>query len=1098
LESLEDRTVMSIVFNPHFGNEVAHAGSSPFKSSPPVELIFWGSYWNNSANSPSKATILNEAQSLLSSSYLWGTGTSYGTANSAYFDHAVPGSGEPANGFSYADLTNQVHQAINANLLPDPDNVPVTPIYVVITPPGVTSDQGANVAGYHVNRNTDPSSIGPFSLDADPAPIVWAGLNSFGGHSLNDSFTDTLSHELAETMTDPSPTSGVTVTPAAAFAAAFPSATGKEIGDNEPGYFSYGYRVNGVMVQPYWAQSFWASPNGTYLVEDGNWQIFTLDPQYSGNTFLGTYALTVDGDQGGPADDTITVATSASGGVAVTLNGGTATFDPGVITGITIQPGGGTNSVTVESTLYGVPVTISDTAGSINNINISPAAQFLDNIQGNVTIYGAGFDTLTVYDQNDPFSYTYTTTASTMTRTASAVITDFAMSAVTLDGGKGAETYDVNGTGAPLTLNAGIGNDTVYLGTGDLDYLAGHVTVNGQGGSDSVYLQDQGVSYNDTYAVSSTTVTRAYFGGLTYGGIASLTLDAENGNNVINVGGTAYGTTTFINAGSGSDTIALGQNNLDYLQGPVVVDGHGGKATVSVQDEGNPHSYTYTITGTTVTRPSFGGLTYKNAKALVVFGSYGQDTFNILSSLASTPITLYAGTGNHVVNVGSASSPLDAIQGALNINGQAATVAVNINDQASTAANTYTLTGASFQRPGFGGLTYAGIARLTINAETGLNSASPQVILVQGTAAGVATTINATVGYHNIGVGAVGGSTNSLSALRGPLTINGLGWTDNLTLYDTTSNAGRTYTFGSGITAGTNTIVATADANGLAPGLITYGGLGVVVLYGTNYNDTCNVASLPYGTAMVLNMMNGQNTARSSLPGASTWLIYPPAGGAASVAMGRVTFGQVWNIQGGPGADDFVFMPQYGANGGIGGSINGGGGGDTLDYSHSLTAVNVNLGAYGNGTYGSATGVGGTVANIQNVIGSPYNDVLTGNVYGNVLVGGGGNDVITGGTGRSILIGGTGGDTIQGRSGNDLIIGGYTSYDLNPTALDAIFAEWDSSDSFAQRVQYLSGPVGHLNGGFFLIPTATNRTVFDDGAADTITDVAGNNWIIPS
>jgi Ca2+-binding RTX toxin-like protein len=176
--------------------------------------------------------------------------------------------------------------------------------------------------------------------------------------------------------------------------------------------------------------------------------------------------------------------------------------------------------------------------------------------------------------------------------------------------------------------------------------------------------------------------------------------------------------------------------------------------------------------------------------------------------------------------------------------------------------------------------------------------------------------------------------------------------------------------------------------------------------------------------------------------------------------------------------------------------INGGGGGDTLDYSNSNTAVTVNLGAYGNGTYGYATAVGSSVANIQNVIGSAYNDVLTGSSYGNVLVGDGGNDTINGGTGRSILIGGTGADTINGRSGNDLIISGSTAYDLNPTALDAIFAEWDSTDSYSQRVQYLSGPTGHFNGGYFLIPAGTNKTVTDDGIADAITAVAGNNWII--
>jgi hypothetical protein len=705
--------------------------------------------------------------------------------------------------------------------------------------------------------------------------------------------------------------------------------------------------------------------------------LFTLAPQPSGAS-----VLTITGDQDGSGEnDTIYVATSG-GGVAATVNGDRLVFDPGAISSINVQPRLGTNTINIESTLPGVPVTISDANGSVNNINICSVSQFLDNIKGNVTIGGGGTNTLTVFDQNDPFNDTYTLTASTMTRTASAVITYGGLSAVTLDGGKGIETYNVNGTGTPLTLNAGIGNDTVWLGTGNLDTLPGHVTVNGQGGTDWVYLQDQGVSFNDTYAISSTTVTRPFFGGLTYGGVEFLTLTAENGNNIINVGATAYGTTTSINAGGGNDLIALGQNNLDYLRGPVVVDGQAGSDTVSVQDEGSPNSYVYTITGTTVTRPSFGGLTYKNAEALHVFGSYGQDTFNILGSLATTPSTLYAGAGNDVVNVGSATSSLDAIQGALNLNGQTGTDVLNFNDQAVSAGHVYILNGGSLTRSGAAAMTFDSFERVNLTA-----SSHDDSLVLQSLPTGI---------------------------------------TMNLDM-----------------------------------------GAGLNLVYGPNTTNTW--------------VINGYSSVA-------------PYGEGRAVLNGVCTINGIVGLAGGTGPDRFEFMP----GGFIPSVINGGGDGDTLDYSQWNAGVNVNLGAYGNGTYGYATAVGSSVNNIQNVIGSPYNDVLTGNVYGNVLVGGGGNDAITGGTGRSVLIGGMGGDTIHGRSGNDLIIGGYTSYDLNPTALDAIFAEWDSSDSFAQRVQYLSGPVGHLNGGFFLIPTGTNRTVFDDGAADTITDVAGNNWIISS
>jgi hypothetical protein len=486
--------------------------------------------------------------------------------------------------------------------------------------------------------------------------------------------------------------------------------------------------------------------------------------------------------------------------------------------------------------------------------------------------------------------------------------------------------------------------------------------------------------------------------------------------------------------------------------------------------------------------------------SVAVLPSAGTDVINVESTLAGVPVSINdVYLSFDTINICPTTRFLDHIQGNVTVNGTSRDT-LNVFDQSDSFPDTYTLTAGTLSRSYSALITYRGIASVTLDSGTSNNPSSPQVILVQGTAAGCATTINAALGYHNIGVGAVGNSTNSLSALRGPLTVNGSAFADVMSIYDTTSTAGRTYTFGAAATSGWNFITATADASGVVPATITYGpALGEVALFATPYNDTCNVAKLPYGTAMVLNMMGGHNTAQSSLPGASTWLIYPPASGAASVGFdGQVSFGQVWNVKGGRGSDDFIFMPQFGANGGLGGSIDGGGGGDTLDYSHYTQGVNVNLGAYSNASYGYATGVGGVVSNIQNVIGGPYADLLTGNRFGNVLVGGGGADVINGGTGPSVLIGGRGNNAvIHGHSGNDLIIGGYTSFDNNPAALDGIFAEWDSADSFAQRMQYLSGPIGHSNGNVFLIPRGTGQTVFTAGYTDTITDVPGTNWIIP-
>ena len=82
-----------------------------------------------------------------------------------------------------------------------------------------------------------------------------------------------------------------------------------------------------------------------------------------------------------------------------------------------------------------------------------------------------------------------------------------------------------------------------------------------------------------------------------------------------------------------------------------------------------------------------------------------------------------------------------------------------------------------------------------------------------------------------------------------------------------------------------------------------------------------------------------------------------------------------------------------------------------LDVPDPTAGVRVNL------PLGTATGLSGGIAKIQNVIGSDGNDILVGN-GGNVLQGGKGNDLLIAGATASTLLGG---------DGNDLLIGGTRS-----------------------------------------------------------------------
>jgi hypothetical protein len=108
-------------------------------------------------------------------------------------------------------------------------------------------------------------------------------------------------------------------------------------------------------------------------------------------------------------------------------------------------------------------------------------------------------------------------------------------------------------------------------------------------------------------------------------------------------------------------------------------------------------------------------------------------------------------------------------------------------------------------------------------------------------------------------------------------------------------------------------------------------------------------------------------------------------------------------------------------------------------------------------------------------------DTLIGGNGHDRLLGGAGDDILIGRHGYDILIGGDGVDMIVGDSGSDILVGGPTLYDDNLAALDVIWDEWTSSDSYATRVAKVTGAQGSL-----AYTLRANETVFDDGDLDVM------------
>jgi PKD domain/RTX calcium-binding nonapeptide repeat (4 copies) len=137
------------------------------------------------------------------------------------------------------------------------------------------------------------------------------------------------------------------------------------------------------------------------------------------------------------------------------------------------------------------------------------------------------------------------------------------------------------------------------------------------------------------------------------------------------------------------------------------------------------------------------------------------------------------------------------------------------------------------------------------------------------------------------------------------------------------------------------------------------------------------------------------------------------------------------------------------------------------------------------------------------LFGGAGNDTLDvrGSSANNVLVGGDGNDTLLDGTGYNILIGGAGADNLNqtsgmsyvGNLGNDILLGGATIYDANINALLALMQEWgNTSHSLSQKINFLSGHPGGLNGSFFL----NSSTIISDGSNDQIFfNPTHQNWL---
>jgi len=565
------------------------------------------------------------------------------------------------------------------------------------------------------------------------------------------------------------------------------------------------------------------------------------------------------------------------------------------------------------------------------------------------------------------------------------------------------------------------------------------------------YVDVQGTV--ETVTSAATTVVGDVF----VGTAAANTFTGTAGEDIISGGGgndilVALGGNDIINGDDGNDTIIAGAGD-DVISGGIGADQLSGEAgndtfnytfgdgadgvtggadldTLNVLGTIAANALNVTFNGTALT--NFSGGTITGVESVTANLLDGVDTLTY-SATAGVTVNLAAGTASGFTSIAGIENVTGGTGGdSLTGDGNANTlIGGGGNDTLNGGLGIDTLNGgAGVDTASYAGETDAIFVDLTAGtARRGspLAAIEDTLVAVENAIGGAgADTITGTAAANNL---AGGGGNDTLIGAAGIDTLNGglgddtlNGGTGNDVLNGGAGNDTINYTFGDG--------ADTVDGGA---------SLDTLNILGTAANDTLDVVF--NGTTLTNfegGTITGVESVTANLNGGIDTVSY--AGTTANVtvnlsteASGFAFIAGIENVTGGSGNDTLTGDANANIlNGGAGNdtltgglgndTLTGGAGTDTADYSTASAAVTVNLAT----TTAQNTGGAGidTLATIENLTGSAFNDTLTGNGANNVITGGAGNDGLSGGAGADTLIGGDGIDVLNGDAGDDILIGG--------------------------------------------------------------------------
>ena len=673
---------------------------------------------------------------------------------------------------------------------------------------------------------------------------------------------------------------------------------------------------------------------------------------------------------------------SLSGNLDLGDGNNTLTFNSGAGSVGSVTTGTGTDSVTISGGSISSALALGTGADSLSYAGyasgVSATLSGTNALSTTSTAIGggvSGVENITLSSNNDTFTVANAGTLSG-----------------NLDLGSGSDTLSYSGYSSAVTVSFNSATSTAAGGaTGISGTTVGFESLIGGSGSDSLNA-NAGVNSLNVASNGTTTLDTS----LTVSGFETINLGANSD--------ASNDTTTISGAFSGTIDLGAGNDNATINNGGSATSLVGGAGTDTLNLDGAANSITVTGSGAGTTAGTTGGSTTFSGFE-TVNGQAGTDSFTLNNASTST-ISLDGGADTDSLSVAGSDSGANS----LTISG---TGSGSLGNVSFSAMESITL--------GSGGDT------ATINSG---GSLSGNLDLGGG---------NNTLTF-NSGAGAIGSVTAGTG--NDSVTVSGGSITGALTLgsgTDSLSYAG----YGSAVA------VTLSGGNALSSTSAIGGGVsGVEHVTLSSNNDTFTVANAGtlsgnldlgsgsdtlsysgYSSAVTVSFNSATSTAAGGATGISGTTVGFESliGGSGSDSLTTSTADNVLVLTGSnEGTLDSTLnfsafesvdlangndSVQFTSGDSLSGTLAGGNGTDTLDYSGYGSAVNVNLAS------GTATGTG-AISGFDTVLGSASGDTITASTSGDVnLQGNGGNDTL-----RFTVYGLTSTDSVDGGGGSDTLV----------------------------------------------------------------------------